>query len=99
MARMFFLLGLVTIGIGLMVIGGCSSIRDTNVPLLRAAVDTDGDSITDGTALGDIDMAETTVGDFKGIVAPNYSNVSNAAMSASGSISTMQDIIENSAEL
>jgi hypothetical protein len=40
-------------------------------------------------------MAETTVGDFKGIIAPNYSTVSNAAMSASGAISDMQETLEN----
>ena len=80
---------------GLAVIVGCSSVYNGSKQNARSAVDTDGEALIDSTALGDIDMAETTVGDFKGIIAPNYSNVSNAAMSASGSISTMQDIIEN----
>ena len=36
-------------------------------------------------------MAKTTVGDFKGVIAPNYSSVSNAAMSASSSIEELSD--------
>ena len=88
MTRLFYLLGLA-------IIVGCGSINNVGKPTVRSAVDTEGDSLIDSTALGDIDMAETTVGDFKSIIAPNYSNVSNAAMSASGSISEIQDFLES----
>lgn len=47
-----------------------------------ALVDTDGNAVTNETALGDIDMAASTYGDLKTGIAPNYSNVSNAAVSA-----------------
>ena len=81
--------------LGLAVSVGCSSMQNGTKPSARTAVDTEGDALIDATALGDIDMAETTVGDFKGIIAPNYSSVSNAAMSASGAISDMQETLEN----
>ena len=36
-----------------------------------AAIDTNGYALTNETALGDIDMAATTVGDFKKVIVPD----------------------------
>lgn len=44
--------------------------------------DTNGNLVTDDTAWGDIDTAVTKVGDVKSLIAPDYENVSNKAMSA-----------------
>lgn len=74
---------------------GCSSLRAGQNYGARSAIDTEGRSLSDTTALGDIDMAETTVGDLKGIVAPNYSIVSNAAMDASRKIPEIEDVLYN----
>lgn len=80
---------LILLCLGLIV--GCIGYKSGTKNGIRSAVDTEGSSIVDATALGDIDMAETTVGDFKGVIAPNYSSVSNAAMSASSSIEELSD--------
>ena len=55
-----------------------------SVPFLAPAalVDTDGNAVTNQTALGDIDMAASTYGDLKNGVAPGYGTVSNAAVNA-----------------
>lgn len=74
---------------------GCSSISINSKQSIRAAVDTAGNSLADNTALGDIDMAETTVGDFKSVIAPDYSSVSNAAMSAAIAIPGIRNTLEN----
>lgn len=47
-----------------------------------ALVDVDGNAAIDETALGDIDMAQSTLGDLKEEIAPNYETVSNKAMNA-----------------
>lgn len=70
--------------IGVLAVVGCSSSRLNQDCGARSAIDTEGQQLSDTTALGDIDMAETTVGDLKGVVAPDYSSVSNAAMDAIG---------------
>lgn len=70
--------------IGVLAVVGCSSSRLNQDCGARSAIDTEGRQLSDTTALGDIDMAETTVGDLKGVVAPDYSSVSNAAMDAIG---------------
>ena len=72
------------------------SIEVRATPILGVAVDTDGNAISDETALGDIDMAETTVGDFKGVIAPNYNVVSNAAVNAATkeSVDRLRDNID-----
>lgn len=80
---------LILLCLGLIV--GCIGYKGGTKNGIRSAVDTEGSSIVDATALGDIDMAKTTVGDFKGVIAPNYSSVSNAAMSASSSIEELSD--------
>lgn len=81
--------------IGMLAVVGCSSSRLTQNHVARSAIDTDGQQLSDTTALGDIDMAATTVGDFKGVVAPDYSSVSNAAMYASRTIPAIEDTLYN----
>ena len=81
--------------IGMLAVVGCSSLRAGQNYGARSAIDTEGRSLSDTTALGDIDMAETTVGDLKGVVAPNYSIVSNAAMDASRKIPEIEDVLYN----
>lgn len=82
---------LILLCIGLIV--GCIGYQDTTKNGIRAAVDTEGSGIVDATALGDIDMAKTTVGDFKNVIAPNYSVVSNAAMAASSEIEDISNYV------
>lgn len=69
--------------IAALVIVGCNSPKNpsTNVTP-RSAVDTDGNELVDSTLLGDIDMGVTTIGDFRDIVAPDYSSVSDLAFSS-----------------
>ena len=73
-----------------------------SVPFLVSAalVDTDGNAVTNETALGDIDMAASTYGDLKNGVSPGYGTVSNAAVNAAitnalqdAAISTLSDSI------
>ena len=47
-----------------------------------AAQDTSGNPLVDSTDMGDIDMDETTVGDFREVISPNYAFVSNTATTA-----------------
>lgn len=79
--------------IGVLAVVGCSSSRLNKDCGARSAIDTEGQQLSDTTALGDIDMAETTVGDLKGVVAPDYSSVSNAAMDASRKIPVIEDVL------
>lgn len=81
--------------IGMLAVVGCSSSRLTQNHVARSAIDTEGLPLADSTALGDIDMAATTVGDLKAVVAPDYSSVSNAAMSASQVIPEIEDTLYN----
>lgn len=63
---------------------------------IGAAVDTDGNAVTNNTAMGDIDMAATTVGDFIDVITPKQlfietmiiSNMSSKADGEGGGVST-----------
>ena len=57
--------------------------------LLGALVDTEGNTATNQTLLGDIDMGVGTLGDLSTFIAPYYLYVSNAAMTAETKISTV----------
>lgn len=61
--KMSFLLVFYAVGIGCLLTGEC------------ALVDTDGNAVTNETALGDIDMAKGTMGDMKEAIAPSYSSL------------------------
>lgn len=45
-------------------------------------VDTDGNALTNTTAMGDIDMARTSIGDFFTLLVPDYQVISSLAMNA-----------------
>lgn len=59
---------------------GCTGPKSQTT--VRSAVDTDGNALVDSTLLGDIDMGETTVGDFRDVIAPDYLDVYESALAA-----------------
>lgn len=54
-----------------------------------ALVDTDGNAVTNETALGDIDMGVSTYGELKNGIAPDYNTVSNAAITIANGVTNL----------